>query len=125
MKKTTKNSTIGILVSVVILCVLIIGATIPQIHKCDEACKYGTEAIEVLEKYKKSEITREETEKRLDRLTKLINEEEEKTKSEEEDYHRLFMIRMEIVSLDTKFHATSYVPYYEIDEAIKNIKSNL
>ena len=125
MKKTTKNSIIGILVSVGILCVLIIGATTSQIHKCDEACKYGTEAIEVLEKYKKSEITREETEKRLDRLANLISKEEAKTKSGEEDYHRLFMIRMELISLDTKFYGTGYVPYYEIDEAIKNIKSNL
>lgn len=104
--------------------VVMIGVT-NSAHKCDEACKYGTEATKVLEKYKDSDITALEVKNRIDKLVKEISAEENKADSDSKIYHRLFEIRMALISMQTKLMATSNVPYYEVNEIIEEIKNEI
>lgn len=124
MKKTTKICLVGGAIALLLI-MLIIGATFSQTSKCDEACKYGTEATKVLEKYKDSDITATEVKNRIDKLVKEINAEEDKANSDSKIYYRLFEIRMALISMQTKLMATGNVPYYEVNEIIEEIKNEI
>ena len=124
MKKTTKICLVGGAIALLLI-VLIIGATFSQTSKCDQVCKYGTEATKILEKYKDSDITALEAKNRIDKLVKEIKTEENKGDSDSKIYHRLFEIRMALVSMQTKLMATGNVPYYEVNEIIEEIKNEI
>ncbi len=121
MNQVTKKTIIGLAIAAGLLCIVIVGALSSTGRECDMACKYGTEAVEVLKKYKASDISSTETNNRITKLAKEVAKEKDNAISGEEYSHRLTMLWLELISIETKFAFSNNVPFYEIDESITEI----
>lgn len=86
--------------------------------------KYGNEAIAILEKYKDVKIDSKDAGERIKKLEKEVYKEYEKA-VDETTKHKLFMLYLDLNSINADIYYRNYAPDYRINEAIKNIKSHL
>lgn len=84
--------------------------------------KFAGEAVRVLENYKDFKIDAKEAAARLDNLMNEVRAEKKNANREEE--RRLEALWLDLVSIHTKLYHYGRASGYEIDQAIKAIKSN-
>lgn len=114
----------AILITIGVIGLIVLGIIAAQIspNYNSDLDKYGAEAVRILEKYKDFDIDAKEAAKRLDVLIDKVYKIKNNPKNEDEEHNSL-MLWLDLSGINMKLNHYGSATGYEIDEAIRNIKS--